>query len=268
MDKYFCQFVSIASSVMLLTAQPLKAQEIAVTQVRLQKTDSGIELILQTPKPELLRVNSKTDGNTYIADIPNAQLRLSSGSVFRQENPVSGISAIAVTNQDANSIRVTAIGEASVPKIELFDSDEGLILGITSATSSAQNPTTSPSQADTAPTQNPTPNLSQSTETQPSTPSPEAGEPIELLVTGEQDGYIIPSASTATKTDTSLRDIPQSIQVIPRQVLEDQKVTRLRDVLQNVSGITLDGNYGGTGSGSLIIRGFSQDTIFKDGFRN
>ncbi|BCL34197.1 AMIN domain-containing protein [Nostoc sp. MS1] len=114
MRNYFYQVILITNTVMLLTAQSIKAQEIPVTQVRLQNTASGIELFLQTSKPELLQINGKTEGNTYIADIPNAQLRLSSGSVFRQENPIPGISAIAITNQDANTIRITVIGSVSV----------------------------------------------------------------------------------------------------------------------------------------------------------
>ncbi|MEH1843105.1 MAG: hypothetical protein V7L20_31320 [Nostoc sp.] len=37
-------------------------------------------------------------------------------------------------------------------------------------------------------------------------------------------GYNVPNASIATKTDTPLRDIPQSIQVVPQEVLRDRNV--------------------------------------------
>ena len=40
-----------------------------------------------------------------------------------------------------------------------------------------------------------------------------------LLMTSElsvEDDYFVSDASTATRTDTSIRNIPQSIQVIPR----------------------------------------------------
>ncbi|MHC5826139.1 MAG: TonB-dependent siderophore receptor, partial [Nostoc sp.] len=105
-------------------------------------------------------------------------------------------------------------------------------------------------------------------QTQPTQPSAQSDQPIELVVTGEQDGYRVPNASTATRTDTPLRDIPASIQVVPRQVLEDQRAVRLQDALQNVSGVTEGGNYGGTNSGSYIIRGFEQDGNFRNGFRD
>ncbi|MEH2072134.1 MAG: TonB-dependent receptor plug domain-containing protein [Nostoc sp.] len=75
-------------------------------------------------------------------------------------------------------------------------------------------------------------------QTQPTQPSAQGNEPIELVVTGEQDGYKVPNASTATKTDIPIRDIPQSIQVIPANVLKDQRITQPREAVQNVSGVT------------------------------
>ncbi|MEH2451391.1 TonB-dependent receptor domain-containing protein [Nostoc sp.] len=56
-------------------------------------------------------------------------------------------------------------------------------------------------------------------------------------MTGKQDGYSVPDASTATRTDTPLRDIPQSIQVVPQQVLKDQQAIRASEALRNVSGV-------------------------------
>ncbi|MEH2084197.1 MAG: hypothetical protein V7K89_30775 [Nostoc sp.] len=44
-----------------------------------------IEVILETGmKSNRLQVTPKTEGNSYIADIPNAQLRLTNGNTFRQ----------------------------------------------------------------------------------------------------------------------------------------------------------------------------------------
>lgn len=90
---------------------------------------------------------------------------------------------------------------------------------------------------------------------------------IEIVVTGEQDeGYAPSDASTATRTDTPLRDIPTSIQVVPRQVIEDRAVTDAATALETTSGVN-SGIYGGT---SFIprIRGFaSADSIFVNGSR-
>lgn len=99
-------------------------------------------------------------------------------------------------------------------------------------------------------------------QTQPSQLDSEGDEPIELVVTGEQDGYNVPDAATATKTDTPLRDIPQSIQVIPRQLLEDRQITRVQQIADNVAGVQEDVPGGGAPGANFIIRGFGSPTNY------
>ncbi|WP_230841840.1 TonB-dependent receptor plug domain-containing protein [Gloeobacter morelensis] len=92
-------------------------------------------------------------------------------------------------------------------------------------------------------------------------PADDAEELDEVTVTGTGT-YRRSNSSTATKTDTPILDTPQSIQVIPRQVIEDQGTVRLRDALRNVSGVYLsgtDGNYGEY----FNIRGFSSNTYIN-----
>ncbi|MGF1987908.1 MAG: TonB-dependent siderophore receptor [Nostoc sp. ZfuVER08] len=237
----------------LLVQQPV-SPVVKVTGVKLNNTSTGIELVLQTSQGEALQPVTKAEANSLIADIQNAVLELPDGQEFRVDNPVKGIVSVTVTTLDANSIRVTAIGEADSPKVELFDDPEGLVFGFTPASSA---------QTQTQPTSPPQP----SSETEPEQPTAQDDRPIELVVTGEQDGYRVPDATTATKTDTPLRDIPQSIQVIPRQIIEDQKTTRLRDVLQNVSGVTPGAGYQNSFD-RVRIRGFAQETTFRDGIRD
>ncbi len=225
---------------------------VEITGVKVNPTEKGVEIILETPKGEQLQVLPKSEGNSYIVDIPNTQLRLPTGGTFNQNNPVAGITTISVINQDANTIRVTAIGETGIPQFELFDSDEGLIFGFTPTTSSAQTPPTLP-QTPTQPTQ------------QPEKPVPANDEPIELSVTGEQDGYLVPNSITGTRTDTPVLDIPQSVQVIPQQVLKDQQVTTLEEAVRNVSGVFGDSSEGR--GFSFNIRGFDGAPVLRDGFR-
>ncbi|MEH2088170.1 TonB-dependent receptor [Nostoc sp.] len=239
-----------------LSQVPNSPTLLEVTGVKATPTEKGIELILQTTQGQQLQITNRSANNNFIADIPNAQLRLPSGDgfTFRSEKPVEGITEITVTNFDANTIRVTVIGEAGLPTAELFDSDEGLILGFTPVVSSAQT-TQSPAQESES-------------ETQPEQPSTQGDQPIELVVTGEQDGYSVPNATSATRTDTPLRDIPQSIQVVPRQVLEDQQAIRASEALRNVSGVQR-GNTSGGASEVFNIRGFQQfGGNFRDGFRD
>ncbi|MEH2201680.1 MAG: TonB-dependent siderophore receptor [Nostoc sp.] len=235
------------------------SEVVEVTAVKANPTAKGVEVILQTTKGEQLQITNRSAGNSFIADIPNAQLRLPSGEAFtfRSEKPLAGVTEITVTNFDANTIRVTVIGEGSSPTVELFDSDEGLIFGLTTAASTAQHP----------PQTQPKPQVEQpSNQTQPQQPSAPDDQPIELVVTGEQDGYSVPDATTATKTDTPLRDIPQSIQVVPQEVLRDQQVTRLNDALRNVPGVTTTlGTPGNSEASSFTIRGFDSGNPLRNG---
>lgn len=67
-----------------------------------------------------------------------------------------------------------------------------------------------------------------------------------------------------------LRDIPQTITVIPKAIIEQQAATSLTDVLRNVPGLTISAGEGGTPSGdNLTLRGNSaRNDIFVDGVRD
>jgi iron complex outermembrane recepter protein len=103
---------------------------------------------------------------------------------------------------------------------------------------------------------------------QTSTSAPTTTEPEEeeITITGnaERPGYRQPKAQTGTKTDTPLRDIPANVQVIPRQIFEDQGGTRVDDALRNVSGINLSSSFGGRLS-QFTGRGFAV-TQYRNGF--
>ncbi|MBD2253339.1 TonB-dependent siderophore receptor [Nostoc parmelioides] len=227
---------------------------VTITGVKANPTDKGVEIILETTLGEQLQVSNRSAENNFIADIPNAQLRLSSGEAFtfRSEKPVNGITEITVTNIDANTVRVTVVGVAALPTVELFDDDAGLVFAVTSTTTATKPPQTPP------------------TEEQPAseTPTAQQDDPIELVVTGERDSYRVPNASTATRTDTPLRDIPQSIQVVPQEVLRDRSVRTLTQAVETVSGVTLSSSYSGsvgTVGGFRTIRGFVQGGSFRNG---
>ena len=78
------------------------------------------------------------------------------------------------------------------------------------------------------------------------------------------------STVSTPKLTEPLRDIPQTITVIPRAVMDEQGATTLRDVLRNVAGITFQAGEGGVPAGDqLSIRGFSARTdMFVDGVRD
>ncbi|MEH1890753.1 MAG: TonB-dependent receptor plug domain-containing protein [Nostoc sp.] len=234
-----------------------QTEVVQVTAVKASPTAKGVEVILQTSKGQQLQITNRSAGKNFIADIPNAQLRFPSGEAFtfHSDKPIAGVSEITVTNFDVNTIRVSVTGETGVSTVELFDSaDEGLILSLATTASTAQQPQTQP-----------TPEQQPESQTQPSQPSTQGDEPIELVVTGEQDGYSVADSTTATKTDTPQRDIPQSIQVIPQQVIKDQQITRISDAVRNVSGVAVQGSFSNL-TDNYIIRGLVTYNNLRNGF--
>lgn len=83
---------------------------------------------------------------------------------------------------------------------------------------------------------------------------------------GPDIGYVATSTFSATKTDTPLREVPQSISVITRQQLDDQRVQRLSDALRYTAGVTP--NIWGRDErfDQFLIRGFDIGTyaIYRD----
>ncbi|MGO9237058.1 MAG: TonB-dependent siderophore receptor [Methylocella sp.] len=82
--------------------------------------------------------------------------------------------------------------------------------------------------------------------------------------------YVLPTASTGTKTDTPVMDTPLNVQSVTQQVLQDQQAITLGQALQNVSGVSVtDGSFSDTGQGSsgILVRGFPEQTYYRDGFR-
>ncbi|WP_162906832.1 TonB-dependent siderophore receptor [Algihabitans albus] len=80
---------------------------------------------------------------------------------------------------------------------------------------------------------------------------------------GPVDGYRALTAVTGTRTETPLEQIPQSIQVIPRSLIEDQQDQTVQDALENVSGVRTPGPQE-TLLSSFFVRGFPADQ-FIDG---
>ncbi|MDB4950611.1 MAG: TonB-dependent siderophore receptor [Gemmatimonadetes bacterium] len=80
-------------------------------------------------------------------------------------------------------------------------------------------------------------------------------------------GYATPRTSTATRTDTPLRDTPQSVSVVSRELIADQAMQGMADVVRYVPGITM-----GQGEGhrdAPTIRGNSSTAdFFVDGVRD
>ena len=79
--------------------------------------------------------------------------------------------------------------------------------------------------------------------TEPQPPAKEKPVKIPEVVVEDihERGYVPKQSSTATKTDTPLRDVPQTVNVITRELIEDQAAFSVKDALRNVPGLTMQG---------------------------
>lgn len=216
--------------------QMAQAEPVAITAVQVEETADGFTLRLET-RGELAVPATSVSGNAVIADIPNAVLV---GDEVLASNPVDGIALINVTNLPDNQVRIAITGTDAPPALRFSTATSGLTVTASIGLPAAQAAT---------------------------------DEAIQIGVTGDQAGnrYVVPNASTATRTDTPLLEVPQAVQVIPQQILEDQQIIRVDDALRNVSSIS--GRLGPFGnSTNLTIRGFTSSqfpagAILRDGYR-
>lgn len=96
-------------------------------------------------------------------------------------------------------------------------------------------------------------------------------ELAEIVVEANADKKLYkPERLQSPRFTEPLRDIPQTINVVPKEVIQQQGATSLRDVLRNVPGISMQAGEGGVPTGdNLSIRGFSSRTdLFVDGVRD
>jgi iron complex outermembrane recepter protein len=204
-----------------------------ITNVRVLPTATGLEINLETATGQPLTIDAskfRREGNAFVAEIANARLALPSGSTFTAANPTADITSVLVQESVPGTVQVRVTGKDAPPKTDITLKVAGLAYAL--------NPT-------------------------------QASEDEEVVVTGDQRGrYRVPNTTVGTKTDTPLRDIPQSIQIIPRQVLEDRKVRDLNEAIETTAGVVSGGNLYGSSASVRFIRGFSQAGNFRNGLRD
>ena len=86
-------------------------------------------------------------------------------------------------------------------------------------------------------------------------------------VMDQATSYQPPPTSSVMRSSALLQEIPQTVNVIPAQVIRDQAPRNLDDALANVSGIT-QGNTLGSSQDSVMTRGFGDNrngSIMRDG---
>ncbi|NJR65934.1 MAG: TonB-dependent receptor plug domain-containing protein [Leptolyngbyaceae cyanobacterium CRU_2_3] len=212
----------------------VQSAPVEITSVRLNSTETGLEVFLETATGLIAIPPTTTVGEALVVEIPNTTL---ANEAFQQDNPTAGISSVTVMGLPDNRVQVVITGSNAPPTATIRSEAQFLVLVVTSDHATQQS----------------------------------RQEPLQIVVTDELEaGYSVPNASSATRTNTPIRDVPASIQVVPQQVIEDQQATRLEEALRNVSGVTFQGtNFGRTSDFAIrgLGGGFSTAPILRDGFR-
>lgn len=82
-----------------------------------------------------------------------------------------------------------------------------------------------------------------------------------ITIVGERDDYQVPSGIGASRTDTSVLQTPQSIQVVTQAVIRDQNALTLAEALRNVAGVQFDFGFNGALQPLTILRGFPSTSM-------
>ncbi|MGD1939506.1 MAG: TonB-dependent siderophore receptor [Cyanophyceae cyanobacterium] len=205
--------------------------QVRITNVRVEETEAGLQVVLETAGGAPRIPEPRTVGNALVSEISNATLDLPGGEDLEEFDPAEGIALVRVSSLPGNLVQVSITGSDAAPVAQLSTEGRNLVVSV--------EPGVATADGDDA--------------------------PIQLSVTGEQGTrYAPPTARVGTRTDAALRDIPQSVQVIPRQVLEDQGVVRVGEALLNVSGVTPARDFGGSNF-SFTARGFEDARILRNG---
>lgn len=228
--------------------QPAIAQVTQINQVQINAVNGALEVRLATTDGSRPQTLTSRFGTTVVIDLVNTQLNLATGDRIAQDNPAAGIASIQVAPLDTNSVRITIKGQEQAPTATLVQANGELIVSVATADALAEPP-----DAPTMP--------------EPDVPTNE--DAIRVVVTGEpvESPYLAPETTTGTRTDASIFDIPQTIQVLPEQLLEDQQITTLEDAILNVPNAVRSGDAGGA-SDDFAIRGFESTEVLRDGFRD
>src|SRR6516164_8149274 len=131
----------------------------------------------------------------------------------------------------------------------------------------------SPPTVQTAQVSTPLPSPPQPTAPQPSTADPSAAIQAAWPASGTQDartgtvGIYANSTEVATKVNTPLIDIPQSLSVVTREFINDNSFQNLTDITRYVPGVDI--HQGEGNRDELIIRGVdSSANFYVNGFRD
>ncbi len=206
-----------------LIAQPAGALT-QVTAISLNPTASGVDVVLQLQAGQggtggdRPRIFTSGQGNTWVANITNAQLSLPA-KPYRQENPAPGIVSISMVAASANSVQVTVMSKPGSLMGQAQQDGTKLTLSLLYTAANDNAATSNPSGSGSSPN---IPLQAQATTSAttrtPATPASPATAPASIPTT-------LPSgaspSSTASPTPQALPPpvLPKQVNTAPPQLL-------------------------------------------------
>ena len=107
----------------------IEASLVQIIDVRVEDTEAGLQIVLETAEGELAAPTPQTAGNALIADIPNAVLALPEGDFFEAFGPSEGIALVSATNEPGDQVRVAITGTDAPPVAEVTATGVAVTLG-------------------------------------------------------------------------------------------------------------------------------------------
>ncbi|WP_416672806.1 AMIN domain-containing protein [Egbenema bharatensis] len=248
------------AAAIVMIAQPAHASPARITNVQVNQTQEGTNVVLEMRNGDRPQVFTVNRGNALVADIINTQLQLPEGNGFLQNAPASGIASVSVTQLDANSVRVIVTGDGDPPSGEILTRANGVVLSVSPTGGVATAPPLSSEETAIAPPVSaappPAPAAPETQTAQAPDPSLPPPSPSDVLVPDPgitidgvpvlqpSRGYVPPTlpapvpppiGDIATSSlDTSPPEVNLgTTEVVPRLVLRDAPV---RDVLSLLAG--------------------------------
>ncbi|MEO0457951.1 MAG: AMIN domain-containing protein [Cyanobacteria bacterium P01_A01_bin.114] len=138
----------------ILASQPAQAAATVIEEIKLNPTEAGLELTLNTQAGDTPQIVAASKGNRLQAEITNAQLapQLGQGKSFLRENPTPGVASIQLEAIDSNRVRLTIDGEKSAPVGDIQKmAGQGLLISLDTRPNAVTTPSEIPQTLETVP---------------------------------------------------------------------------------------------------------------------
>lgn len=100
-------------------------------------------------------------------------------------------------------------------------------------------------------------------------PAATTDDGITVIGDRDRDGYKVDQGSSVLRTPQPLKETPQSVQVIPKELLRANGVTSLQDAMRSVPGAALGSGEGSSPGDRIYLRGFlASNDIYVDGMHD